>query len=100
MKKSEYKEKIHELLEELKEHISNLEKKAGEIADDAKKEYHEQLNNLKDIRDNLAIKLEEYENISETKWDVVSEAAADFCASVSEAWRKNYNKAVEAFKKE
>lgn len=37
MKKSEYKEKIHELLEELKEHISNLEKKAGEIADDAKK---------------------------------------------------------------
>ncbi|NLD24344.1 MAG: hypothetical protein GX670_08975 [Bacteroidales bacterium] len=100
MKKDDFKQKTHDLLDELKEFIQNLEQKADEIADDAREGYYEQLNNLKGIRDNLAAKLEQYEGISDSKWDVIKESAGDFFDSVTEAFKKSFSKVTEAFKKE
>jgi|SRR5690554_2424541 len=99
MEKDDFKQKTNDLLDELKDFINNLEHKADEIADNAKEEYYQQLNNLKGIRDNLASKLDEYENITDTKWDVIKDSATSFFGSVAEAWKENFNKAVEAFKK-
>ena len=100
MRKDDFKQKTHELLDELKVFIVNLEKKAEHIAEDAKDGYYEQLNNLRGIRDNLASKLDEYEGISDTKWDVIKESAEDFFESVTDAWKKNFSRVTEAFKKE
>jgi hypothetical protein len=100
MKKEEFKQKAHDVLDELVEYIAKLENKAGEIAEDAKEEYREQLDNLKGIRDNLSTKLEEYESIADSKWDVIKESAGSFFASVGESWKENYTKVAEAFKKE
>lgn len=100
MKKEEFKQKTRDVLDELVEYIDKLEKKADEIAEDAKEEYYQQLDNLKGVRDNLSSKLDEYEKIADTKWDVVKEGAANFFAAVSEAWVENYSKVAEAFKKE
>lgn len=99
MKKEEFKQKTREVLDELVAHIDNLEQKAGEIAEDAKQEYREQLDKLKDIRDNLSSKLDEYENIADTKWDVVRESAGHFFATVGDAWKEDFGKIVSAFKK-
>jgi uncharacterized protein Yka (UPF0111/DUF47 family) len=100
MRKDEFKQKTHDVLNELADYISKLEDKAGEIADDAREEYREQLDKLRDIRDNLSSKLEEYENIADSKWDVVRESAGTFFTSVSESWKENFAKVVDAFKKD
>lgn len=100
MNNDNFKQKTHELLDELREFINNLEKKADEIAEDAKEEYYEQLNNLKGIRDKLASKLEKYEGISDTKWDVIRDSASNFFSAVGESWRENFSKITDAFKKE
>ena len=100
MKKDDFKQKTHELLDELKEFIENMEQKADEIADDAKEGYYKQLKNLKEIRDNLAAKLDEYEGITDTKWNVIKESAEDFFESVVDSWKKNFSRVTEAFKKE
>lgn len=99
MNNDNFKQKTHELLDELKEFINNLEKKADEIAEDAKEEYYEQLNNLKGIRDKLASKLEKYEGISDTKWDVIRDSAEDFFSTVADSMKKNFSRVTEAFKK-
>ena len=59
---------MHQIVDELAVRIDKLEQRADEIADDAKQEYREQLDNLKGIRDNLSSKLEEYESIADSKW--------------------------------
>lgn len=100
MKKEEFKQKTRDLLNELTDSIIKLEDKAGEITDDTRKAYQEQLNNLKGIRDNLSAKLEEYENIADSKWDVVQESAGNFFASVAESWKENFGKVTDAFKKD
>ncbi len=100
MKKDEFKEKAYQVLNELAAYIEKLEHKAHEIADDAKEEYREQLDNLKGIRDNLASKLQEYENVADGKWEVIRESASDFFSTVSESWKENYEKVTDAFKKE
>jgi len=81
-------------------YITNLEDKAGEITDDAREEYQKRLDNLKDIRDNLSAKLDKYENMADSKWDVVKESASNFFASVAESWKENFGKVTDAFKKE
>lgn len=100
MKKAEFKQKAHDVLDELIEYIDKLESKAEEIADDAKEEYSQQLNNLKEIRDNLSGKLDEYEKVADTKWDVVKNSATEFFANVSEVWKESYTKIANTFKKE
>ncbi len=100
MKKEEFKQKTRNVLDELTDYISKLEDKAGEITDDARDAYREQLDNLKDIRDNLSAKFDEYENIADSKWDVVKESAGNFFASVAESWKENLGKVTDAFKKD
>jgi len=100
MKKEEFKQKRRDILDELTAYISKLEDKAGEITDDAREEYQKRLDNLKDIRDNLSAKLDEYENMADSKWDVVKESAGNFFASVAESWKENFGKVTDAFKKD
>jgi hypothetical protein len=100
MKKEEFKQKTRDLLNELTDSIIKLEDKAGDVTDDAKVEYRKQLDNLRGIRDNLSAKLEEYENIADSKWDVVRESAGNFFASVAESWKENFGKVTDAFKKD
>ncbi|HOO95623.1 MAG TPA: hypothetical protein PLH60_10805 [Proteiniphilum sp.] len=100
MKKEEFKQKTHQVIDELAETISRLEARAGEIADDAKEEYKEQLEKLRELRDSLSAKLDEYDMMADGKWDVVKESAGNFFASVAEAWKENYGKVADAFRKE
>lgn len=100
MKKDEFKQKAYQVLNDLADYIDKLDQKADEIADDAKEEYREQLDNLKGIRDNLSAKLEEYEALADDKWEVIRESAGEFFSSVSEAWKESYKKVTDAFKKE
>jgi phage-related tail protein len=93
MKKEEFKQKTRNILKELADCISKLE-------DEAKEEYRERLENLKEIRNNLAAKLEEYELTADSKWDVVKESAANFFASVGDAWKENFGNVADAFKKD
>ncbi|MCE5205536.1 MAG: hypothetical protein LLF80_05450 [Porphyromonadaceae bacterium] len=99
MKNEEFKQKTNDILNELADYISALEEKASEIAEDARERYRERLDNLKGIRDNLSSKLGEYENISDSKWEVLRDSAADFFAAVSESWKENFGKVTDAFKK-
>ncbi|RNC65728.1 hypothetical protein [Proteiniphilum sp. X52] len=99
MKKEEFKQKTYDVLNELADYITKLEDKAGEIAEDAKEEYQARLENLKEIKNNLSAKLEEYEQVADSKWDVVKDSAISFFASVADAWKENFGKVAEAFKK-
>jgi len=100
MKKEEFKQKTHEVLNELSDYISKLEDKAEDIAEDAKEEYREQLENLRGVKENLSSKLDEFENVADGKWDVVKESAGSFFASVADSWKENFGKVAESFKKE
>ncbi|WP_294079680.1 hypothetical protein [Proteiniphilum sp. UBA5384] len=100
MKKEEFKQKTIGLINELADYITKLEDKAGEIADDAKEEYSERLEKLKEMKDNLSSKLYEYEQVADSKWDVVRESATNFLGSVCGAWKENFDKVADAFKKE
>jgi len=100
MGKEEFKQKTYDLLNELGDYITKLEDRAGDIADEAKEEYYERLKSLKEIRDNLSAKLEEYEQVADSKWDVVKESTGNFFASVGDAWKENFGKVADAFKKE
>lgn len=100
MKKEEFKQKTRNVLNELADYISKLEDKAAEITDDAREEYREQLDNLKGIRDNLSAKLDEYENVADSRWDVVRDSAGSFFHTVAESWKENVGKVTEAFKSE
>jgi hypothetical protein len=80
MKKEEFKQKTNEVIDELAEAIS--------------------LNKLRALRDSLSSKLEEYDKVADSKWDVVKESAGNFFASVASAWKENFGKVSDAFKKE
>ncbi len=98
MKKDDFKEKAYQIVNDLADRIDKLEAKANEIADDKKNEYQEQLDKLKETRDKLALKLKEYERLTEGKWNVIRESAGSFFGSVAEAWRENYRKVADAFR--
>ncbi len=100
MKKEEFKQKTNEVIDELAEAISKLESRAGEIAEDAREEYEEQIKRLRELRESLSSKLKEYDKVADSKWDVVKESAGNFFATVVSAWKENFEKVSEAFKKE
>ena len=100
MKREEFKQKIQSVLGELADRIDELESKADTIADNAREEYAKQLANLQELKEKLSAKMDEYEHLSEGKWDVVKSSAAEFIGTVSTAWKENYFKIAEAFKKE
>jgi Zn-dependent M32 family carboxypeptidase len=100
MKKEDFKQKTAAVLEELSDYIAKLEDKAEDITEDAKEEYREQLEKLKGIKVNLSSKLDEFENVADSKWDVVKESAGNFFASVTDSWKENFGKVADALKKD
>lgn len=100
MKKDEFKQKTLDLLNELGDYITELDKKADDIADDAKEEYNEKLRTLKDLQKDLSEKFDKYQQIADSKWDLVKESAGNFFSSVGEAWKENFGKVADSFKKE
>ncbi|MDR1516757.1 MAG: hypothetical protein LBS52_01430 [Dysgonamonadaceae bacterium] len=100
MIKEEFKQKIRDVLNELADRIAELESKADTIADNAREEYAKQLETLRELKEKLVAKMDEYEYLSEGKWDVVRSSAVEFIGAVSAAWKESYAKVAEAFKKE
>ena len=99
MKKEDFRQKAHSVLDEVINHIAELEKKANDVSDDMKDEYNKKIERLKEIKLDLTKKLEDYEGITESRWDVVKESFSDFLERVTKAWIDCYNKASSAFKK-
>ena len=98
MKKEDFREKAHSVLDEVINHIADMEKKANEVSDDLKDEYNKKLKFLKEIKVDLTKKLEDYEGMTESKWDVVKESFSEFLERVNKAWKDSYGKATSAFK--
>lgn len=98
MKKEEFRQKAHSTLDEVINHIAEMEKKANEVSDDMKEEYNKKLLRLKEIKIDLTKKLDEYEDMTETRWDIVKESFEEFLGRVNKAWKDSYNKASSAFK--
>jgi hypothetical protein len=98
MKKEEFREKAHSVLDEVINHIIEMEKKSNDVSDDLKDEYNKKLSRLKEIKLDLTAKLNEYEKMSESKWDIVKDSFSDFLDKVNKAWKDSYNKASSAFK--
>ena len=99
MKKEEFRSKAHSVLDEVMNHITEMEGKANEITDDLKHEYNQKLARLKEIQHDLSEKLDDYEILSESRWDVVKDSFSDFLDKVNDAWKDNYTKAKSAFNK-
>lgn len=98
MKKEEFKEKAHSVLDEVVEHIAEMEKKASSVSDEMKDEFNKRLKRLKEIKSDLTQKLKDYEGMSESKWDIVKDSFDDFLEKVNKAWKDSYKKASSAFK--
>ena len=98
MKKDEFREKAHSVLDEVMNNIEEMEKKAGSISDDLKKEFNDKLARLKEIQKDLSAKLGDYETITEGRWDVVKDSFSDFLDKVYDAWKDSYHKAKKSFK--
>ena len=98
MKNEEFRKKAHSVLDEVMSHIAEMEKKANEVSEDMKHEYNQKIKRLKEIQHDLSKKLEDYETISESRWEVVKESFSDFLDKVNDAWKENYDKAKSAFK--
>ena len=98
MKKEDFRQKAHSVLDEVINHIAEMEKKANDVSDDLKDEYNKKLSRLKEIKLDLTAKLNEYEKMSESKWDIVKDSFSDFLDKVNKAWKDSYNKASSAFK--
>ena len=62
-------------------------------------EIKEKIERLKEIKLDLTKKLDDYEGMTETRWDIVKESFEEFLVRVSKAWQVSYKKASTAFKK-
>lgn len=100
MIEEDFRQRTQKVIDELAAYIERLEKKASEVADDAKEEFSDQLEKLKELRDSLSSKLEEYEKIAEPKWEVIRDSAGKFFEAVSIAWKENFANVSEAFRKD
>lgn len=98
MKKEDFRVKAHSVLDEVINHIADMEKKANSVQEDLKDEYNKKLGLLKEIQQDLTKKLDDYEGMTESRWDVVKESFSDFLVRVNKAWKDSYNKASSAFK--
>ncbi len=99
MKKEDFRQKAHSVLDEIIDSIAEMEKKANEVSDDMKEEYNERIARLQEIKHDLTKKLEDYEGMTENRWDVVKESFEEFLVRVNKAWKVSYRKASSAFKK-
>ncbi len=98
MKNKDFREKAHSVLDEVIDHINEMEKKANTVSDELKHEYNQKLARLKEIKKDLTSKLDDYEVLTESRWDVVKESFDEFMDQVYEAWKENFKKAKSAFK--
>lgn len=98
MKNEEFRQKAHSVLDEVINHINEMEQKAGEVTEDLKHEYNQKLSRLKEIKNDLTAKLADYEVLSESRWDVVKDSLSEFLEHVSDAWKESYDKTKSAFK--
>ncbi len=99
MKKEDFRQKAHSVLDEIIDSIAEMEKKANEVSEDMKEEYNERIVRLQEIKHDLTKKLEDYEGMTENRWDVVKESFEEFLVRVNKAWKVSYRKASSAFKK-
>lgn len=99
MKKEDFREKAHSVLDEIINHIADMEKKANDVSEDMKDEYNKKLERLKEIKLDLTKKLDDYEGMTESRWDTVKESFEEFLVRVNKAWQVSYRKASSAFKK-
>ena len=99
MKKEDFREKAHSVLDEIIDNIAEMEKKANEVSDDLKEEYNKKLERLKEIKLDLNKKLDDYEGMTESRWSVVKESFGEFLDKANKAWKDSYDKASSAFKK-
>ena len=99
MKKEDFRQKAHSVLDEIIDHIAEMEKKANDVSDDMKEEYNKKIERLKEIKLDLTKKLDDYEGMTETRWDIVKESFEEFLVRVRHAWQVSYKKASTAFKK-
>jgi len=99
MKKEDFRQKAHSVLDEIINNIAEMEKKVNEVSDDMKEEYNERIARLQEIKHDLTKKLEDYEGMTENRWDVVKESFEEFIVRVNKAWKVSYRKASSAFKK-
>ncbi len=99
MNKQEFKNKTQEVLNQLDARIEELKTGIANVADDAKEEYNQQIEKLKGLKAEMAEKLAKFDEIAESKWDVVKESASNFFSQVGDAWKENYGRVSEAFKK-
>lgn len=100
MSMQDFKERTHKILDQLESRIAEMKVDIANIAEDAKIEYAEQIEKLSCLRDELADKLNQFDSITDSKWSVIRESASSFFETVSDSWKDNYAKVVEAFKKE
>lgn len=98
MKNEEFRQKAHTVLDEVMNHIAEMERKANSVSDDLKQEYNQKLSRLKEIQHDLSAKLNDYETITDSRWDVVKDSFGDFLDKVNDAWKESYGKAKSAFK--
>lgn len=98
MKNEEFRHKAHSVLDEVMNHIAEMEKKASEVSDELKIEYNQKLKRLKEIQHDLSAKLNAYETITDSRWEVVKDSFGDFLDKVNDAWKESYVKAKSAFK--
>lgn len=99
MNKQEFKQKTQEILDQLEAKIDEMKVGVANVAEEAKEEYAEQLDKLGKLKEDLTDRLNRFDTIADSKWDVVKESAANFFETVSGSWKDNYAKVVEAFKK-
>ena len=99
MKKEDFRQKAPSVLDEIIDHIADMEKRANDVSDDMKEEYNKKIERLKEIKLDLTKKLDDYEGMTETRWDIVKESFEEFLVRVSKAWQVSYKKASTAFKK-
>ena len=99
MKKEDFRQKAHSVLDEVINNIAEMEKKANEVSGDLKDEYNKKLERLKEIKLDLTKKLDDYEGMTESRWAVVKESFSEFLEKANKAWKDSYDKASSAFKK-
>lgn len=80
-KKDEYVERMQKQIDELDGKIAKLEEQAADVSEDARAEWEEQLQTLKEKRRVAGEKFDELKSSSQDAWK-------DFQAGVDDAWAK------------
>lgn len=92
MNKQEFKKKTQEVLDQLELRIEELMNGVADVAEEAKEEYNQHIDKLKGLKEEMSEKLAKFDEIAESKWNVVKDSASNFFSQVNDAWKENYAK--------